>query len=129
MISIVNRVSKSILLIVGMLFISLSTVSAASPTGPYTAYKLKVVALISVESGALVYFDSNHQCGSVRAYIDGTRPDFKTVYSTLLAAQTTKLFVSVDLNDTTPGGHCNGSSSSIGNLCIGDENSPCFTSW
>ena len=112
-----------------ILLVSLGSANAAAPTGPYTAYKLKVTALISMDQGAYVYFDGNHQCGSNRAYIDGGRADYKTLYSTLLTAYTAKLFVAADLNDATPGGSCNGSGSNIGYLCIGDEAGPCFVSW
>ena len=100
--------------------------NAGTPLGPYTAYRLKVAALASVSS---VYFDGNHQCGANSAYIDGGRSDFKTLYATLLAAQTASTSVSVDLRDTSTNGSCNGTASSIANLCAGDDSGPCFSGW
>lgn len=118
--------SKSVRLFAVVASISFFSANASAPNGPSSAYKLRVTALMSMTAGAFVYFSSNHQCGSSRAYIDASRADYKTLYATLLAAQNASSFVSVDLRDTTPGGSCNGDSSSIGNLCVGDESGPCF---
>jgi len=104
--------------------------NAAEPTGPYIDYKLKVTALVSIAEGSFVYFDGNHQCNSNRVFIDARRADYKRLYSTLLAARMLSSFVSVDLRDpTSTEGLCDGSSSSIANLCVGSETGPCFTGW
>jgi hypothetical protein len=129
MISTIVSLIKSTAQIVSLSFLSMGIVYAASPQGPYTAYKLRISALISVPNGAYVYFASNHQCGANRAYVDGSRSDFKTLYSTLLAAQTAGALLAADLRDTSPGGSCNGATSTIANLCVGDETGPCFTGW
>jgi len=116
---------KKIMYLFCFLFV-VNPVHAAEPNGLYIDYKLKVTAIISMPSGAFVYFDKNHQCGATRAYIDAARTE---LYSTLLTAKAIDSFVSVDLRDTTPGGSCNNNHSVIGNLCMGDESSPCFTGW
>jgi hypothetical protein len=123
------RIRKSLGVFAVLGSIVCGSVNAGTPLGPYTAYVLRVTALVSLSAGAYVYFDGNHQCGSDRAFIDGTRPDFKTLYATLLAAQTTSTAVSADLRDTSDFGSCNGASSRIANLCMGDAGGPCFTSW
>lgn len=106
-----------------------SGVYAAEPTGSYTNFKLKVTAIVSMQSGSYVYFDTNHQCGAKTAFFERSRADFDTLYSSFLAAQTADKYVSVDLRDTSPGGKCDGAYSKVGNLCYGDESGPCFTGW
>jgi len=117
---------KKIMYLFCFLFVVINPVHAAEPNGSYVDYKLKVTAIVSMQSGAYVYFDTNHQCGAKRAYIDQARTD---IYTTLLTAKATNSFVSVDLRETTLGGSCNNNQSVIGNLCMGDESSPCFTGW
>jgi hypothetical protein len=126
-----DRVSACFKLIgaAGTLLLSSTCVNAVEVNGNHTAYKLKVTAVISSPTGAFVYFDTNHQCGSKRAYIHGTRVDFDRLYSTLLSAQVSKTSVSIDLRDNVAEGSCNGANSSIGNMCVGDDSGPCFTAW
>jgi hypothetical protein len=129
MVARINRIGKSLKAFAILSPLVLGAANAGTPTGPHTAYKLRITALVSVSNLAWVYFDGNHQCGGNRAHVDVSRSDFKTLYSTLLTAQTTGALVSVDLRDTSTNGSCNGDLSSIANMCVGDESGPCFSGW
>lgn len=102
---------------------------AAEPNGHYKDFKLLVTAVISLPSGAYVYFDKYHHCGANRVYFARSRNDFDTLYSSFLTAQISKQYVSVDLRDSSVSASCNGAHSTVGNICIGDEGSPCFSGW
>ncbi len=91
--------------------------------------KLKVDGIVTLNGGgAQIYFDQNHQCTSNRANVSATAQNRDHLISMLITAQTTGKLVNLDLRDTQ-GGSCNGGSSIIGNMCMGDINSVCFIGW
>jgi hypothetical protein len=107
------------------------TTNVFSAAIDYASVSLKIKGIAPILRGTYFYFDKNHVCGNTRALLLKTHGNYNALVSTLLATYMSGKSVSVDLR-TQGTNTCSGTApqhSEILNICVGDVDSVCFTSW